>query len=147
MLLILGFLFMVIIYAAIGTVAGFLGVLLDPWAFLLVVLPLTFFLFVTRSGKIIGKYIAASFKKEFSYTKTELEELVSATGNTIKFIIAAGIFSFITFAVVSLGHIGTPERLGPSIAISLTSLTYSIGISFFVFFPVQAWAKNKMYVI
>jgi len=144
MLLIFGFLFMVFIYAAIGVAAGFLWVLLDLFALILVILPLTFFLFVSKSGKIIGKYITASFKQDFSYSKTELEGLISAIENTIKFVLASGIFGFITFAVVSFGYIGMPERLGPSIAISLTSLTYSIAISFFVFFPVQAWAKNKL---
>ena len=144
MLLVLGFLFMVFVYAAIGVIAGFLWVLLDPWALQLVILPLFFFLFITKSGKTIGKYITASFKKDFSYSRTELEALVSAVENTIKFVLATGVFGFITFAVVSLGHIGSPERLGPSIAISLTTLAYSIAISFFVFFPVQAWAKNKI---
>jgi len=144
MLLIFGFLFLVIIYAVIGTAAGFLGILLDPFAFLLVIIPLFFFLFITKSGKIIGKYITASFKKDYSYEKTELEGLIFAIKNTVKFILATGVFGFIIFLVVSFGHIGVPERLGPSIAISLTSLTYSIAISFFVFFPVQAWAKNKI---
>ena len=144
MLLIFGFLFTVFIYAVIGMVAGFLWVLLDPWALILIILPLVFFLFVSKSGKIIGEYITTSFKKDFSYSKSELERLISAIENTIKFILATGVFCFITFAVVSLGHIGAPERLGPSIAISLTSLTYSIAVSFFVFFPTQAWAKNKV---
>jgi len=144
MLLFLGFFFTVFAYVAIGMTAGFLGVLLDHFALILVVLPLAFFLLASKSGKIIGNYITASFKKDFPYTKTELEGLISAVENTIKFVLATGIFSFITFVIISLGYIGAPERLGPSIAISLTSLTYSISISFFVFFPVQAWAKNKI---
>jgi len=144
MILILGFLFTVIIYAAINAVAGFIGVLLDPWSLLLILVSLIFFMVVTKSGAIIGKYISASFKKKYPYTLAELEGLAAALKNTIKVILGVGVFGFITFAVVSLGHIGAPERLGPSIATILTSLTYSAALSFFVFSPLQVWAENKI---
>ncbi|MDR0463547.1 MAG: hypothetical protein LBG94_00360, partial [Treponema sp.] len=105
---------------------------------------LVYFLFVSKSGKIIGKYISTSFKKNNTYTKTELEQLSSAIKNTIKFILAAGGFCFIACMVISLGYLGSPEQLGPNLANSLLSFTYAIAIGFFVFFPVQAWAENKI---
>ena len=144
MLLLLGFLFMIILGAIIETLSGSLTMLMNLPSALLILVSLLFFLLVSKSGKIIGKYILTSFKKNYSYTKTELEKLASAIKNTIKFILATGGFCFITFAVISLGYIGTPERLGPNLAICLISLTYAIAISFFVFFPAQVWTENKI---
>ena len=97
-----------------------------------------------QARKIISKYISTSFKKNNTYTKTELEQLSSAIKNTIKFIFAAGGFCCIACMVISLGFIGSPEQLGPNLANSLLSFTYAIAISFFVFFPVQAWVENKL---
>jgi len=149
MILLFGFLFMVFFFAFIGVSAGSFAVnmLISLPALLLILIPILFFLLVTKSGKIISKYISISFKKNNTYTKTKLEELSSAIKNTIKFILAAGGFCCIACLVISLGFIGTPEQLGPNLANSLLSLTYAIAIGFFVFFPVQAWAENKLNVI
>ena len=144
MFLIFGFLFMVFAYAVIGLVAGFISVLINPWSLLFIIVSMLFFLLISRSGNVIGQYIIKSFKKPQKYTLTELEGLSISLKNTIKFIIFSGLFCFITFAIISLGHIGAPEMLGPSIAICLTSLTYSIGICCFIFFPTLAWVENKI---
>ena len=103
-----------------------------------------FFPACLKSGSVIGQYVIKSFKKTQKYTLTELEGLSIALKNTIKFILFSGVFCFVTFAIISLGHIGAPEMLGPSIAICLTSLTYSIGICCFIFFPTLAWVENKI---
>jgi len=76
--------------------------------------------------------------------KIFLEGISVAIKNTIKFIFATGGFNCIAFAIISIGYIGAPEKLGPNLAISLTTLTYSIAICSFVFFPTQAWAENKI---
>ena len=146
MILFLGFLFMLFFIAVIGVSAGSfaMSMLINLPALLLILIPILFFLLVTKSGTIFGKYISTSFKKNNTYTKTEFEQLSSAIKNTIKFILAAGGFCFIACLVISLGFIGSPEQLGPNLANSLLSLTYAIAISFFVFFPVQAWAENKL---
>ena len=144
MILFLGFLFMLFFFAVIGVSSGSLSMLINLPALLLILIPMLFFLLVSKSGKIIGKYISTSFKKNNTYTKTELEQLSSAIKNTTKFILAAGGFCCIACMVISLGFIGSPEHLGPNLANSLLSFTYSIAISFFVFFPVQAWAENKI---
>jgi len=149
MILFLGFLFMLFFFAVIGVSAGSFAItmLINLPALLLILIPMLFFLLVTKSGKIIGKYISTSFKKNNTYTKTELEQLSSAIKNTIKFILAAGGFCFIAFLVISLGYIGSPEQLGPNLANCLLSLTYAIAIGFFVFFPVLAWVENKINTI
>jgi len=147
MILFLGFLFMLFFFAIIGLAGGLPGIFINIPAALLVLAPLVFFLFVTKSGKIISKYITTSFKKNNTYTKTELEQLSFAIKNTIKFILAAGGFCCIACMVISLGYIGSPEQLGPNLANSLLSFTYAIAIGFFVFFPVQAWAENKINTI
>jgi flagellar motor component MotA len=145
MLLIFGFLFMVFILTVVGIVSQFFHTLINLPSFLLILVPLIFFLFISKSGSVIGKYFVASFKRGYVYTK--LEGLSVAIKNTVKFILATGGFNCITFAIISLGHMGNPERLGPNLAISLTSLIYSIAISYFVFFPVQAWAENKIHTL
>jgi len=144
MILILGFLFLVFFFAVVILAAGFFTVFVNPWSLLLVTVPLLFFLVISKSGTIIGKYIVSSFKKDYPYTKTELAGLSNAVKNTIKFILATGCFSFLMFVIVCLGHLGAPEKLGPSIAICLTVLTYSVGVSFFVFYPLQVWAVNRI---
>ena len=143
MFLIFGFLFAVFAYTIIGLMAGFVTVLLNSWSLLFICVSLIFFLIVSGSGSVIGQYVIKSFKKVQKYTLVELEGLSIAVKNTIKYTIFSGIFCSVIFVVISLGHIGTPERLGPSIAISLTSITYSIAICCFVFLPTLAWAENK----
>ena len=47
------------------------------------------------------------------------------------------------FTVTSLGYSGFSEPLVSNLAMCLLSLTYSIAIVFFVFFPAFVWAENK----
>ena len=149
MLILIGILFMVFFYAAagillVGMISGFLFTILDLWSFLLILVPLFFFLIVTKSGNIIREYIKTSFMKNYTYTKNELEGLANAIKNTIKFILAAAGFNFVLFIINALANLGAPEYLGPYLAMSLTTITYSIALSFFVFFPTQAWAENRI---
>jgi len=85
-----------------------------------------------------------SFKKDHAYTRAELEGLSVSVKNTIKFILAVGGFGVLYSLTASFVNLGSPERFGPNFALSLITLTYSIMISFFVFFPLQAWAENKI---
>ena len=147
MLLIFGFLFMVIVFAVVGIVSQFFHTLINLPSALLILIPLLFFLFVSKSGSVIAKYFGTSFKRDYAHTLAELEGLSVAIKNTVKFILATGVFNCVTFAIISIGHMGTPEKLGPNLAICLTSLIYSIAISYFVFFPVQAWAENRINII
>jgi flagellar motor component MotA len=147
MLLIFGFVFMVFLYAGVGILSGMPTFFIDLPSFLLIFIPLVFFLIATKSGSIFSKYIAVSFKREYKYTKTELERFSKSSKNVIKFILALGGFGFLSGLIASLAHLGSLDRLGPNFAISLITLTYSITISFFVFFPLQAWSENKIKTI
>jgi flagellar motor component MotA len=135
---------MLFIFAVIAILTGVVAVFLDLPSLLLILVPLLFFCCVTKSGKILGAYINASFKKEHAYTKAELEAFSAASKNTIKFILAVGAFGFMTGLIATLAYLGSPEYLGPNLAVSLITVTYAIAISCFVFFPVQAWAENKL---
>jgi flagellar motor component MotA len=130
--------------AAEGILMGSPEFFIDLPSILIIFIPLIFFLLVSKSGKIIGRYIVSSFKKGHIYTGEELESLSAAVKNTIKFILATGAFGVLVGAVACLAFIGAKERLGPNLAICFTTLTYSITLSFFVFFPLQAWAENKI---
>ena len=144
MLIILGFLFMIIIFVASGILTQMLTFFLDLPSILLIVVPLLFFLISSKSGSNIGKYIVTSFKRNHTYTKTELVGLSISIKNTIRFLLSVGGFGFLFGLIASLAHIGSLDRFGPNLAISLLTLTYSITISFFIFFPLQAWSENKL---
>ncbi len=144
MLLIIGFLFMVFIFAIVGILSGAAAIFIDLPSALLILVPLIFFFLTSKSGNILGKYIKASFKKEYTYTKTELKTISVAVKNTIKFILAVGGFGFMTGLIVIFKYLDDKQMLGPSVAVALITILYSIMISCFVFFPVQAWAENKI---
>ena len=144
MLLIVGFLFMVFIFATVGILTGAPAIFIDLPSVLLILVPLLFFFFTTKSSKILGTYIKTSFKKEHIYIGTELEALSAAVKNTIKFTLAVGGFGFMVGLIATLAQLGSPENIGPNLAVSLITLTYSIVISYFVFFPTQSWAENKI---
>jgi len=144
MFVIFGFFVMVFMFFFVGKLSGMLLAFIDVPSVILIIIPLIFFLFVSKNGNIIGSYFKSSFKKAYVYTKDELESISVAMKNTIKFTLAVGVFGFITGLIACLGYLGTPERIGPNLAISLCTLIYSIAISFFVFFPTQAWAETKI---
>jgi len=144
MLLIIGFLFMILILVIVGILSVMPTVFIDLPSALLILVPLCYFFFTSKSGKILGKYIKTSFKKEYTYLGTELETLSVAVKNTTKFILAVGGFGFMTGLIATLASLGSPGNLAPNIAVSLITLTYSIMIVCFVFLPVQAWAEIKI---
>ena len=144
MILIFGFLFMVFIFAVVGILSQSFAFFIDLPSFLLVLIPLLFFLVISKSGNTICKYVSNSFKKEHKYTGEELKGISASVKNTIKFLLAVGGFGFLTGLIACLAHLGTLERFGPNLALSLITLTYSITISFFCLFPLQAWADNKI---
>jgi len=144
MLLILGFLFVVFTFTVLVIWFHFSAVYIFIPSLLMLLFFIIFFLLVSKSGKMLIMYIKTSFKKEYTYTKTELESISLAIKSTIKFTLASGIFGFITFIVICLANLESREVLGPALAMSLTSLTYSIAISYFILFPTQVWAENKI---
>jgi flagellar motor component MotA len=143
MLIIIGFLFSVFVSWLLSLPMGMSGSsFIDMPSALLTLVFLFFFFFTSKSGSIIGKYIKSSFKKNYDYTRVELLSLSAAIKNTIKFTLATGGFGFLVGAISSLAV--ARENLGPNIAISLITVFYSIIVSYIVFFPVQAWAENKL---
>jgi len=144
MLLIIGFLFMCFILAVVSILSNAGAIFIDMPSAALILVSLIFYWLVSKSGKIIGNYFKTSFKKEYIYAATELAALSTALKSTIKFILATGGFGFMIGLVATLYYLGSPDNLAPNLAVSLITLTYSIMISYFVFFPVQAWAENKI---
>jgi flagellar motor component MotA len=118
--------------------------LVDMPSTLLTLIFLFFFFFTSKSGSIIGRYIKSSFKKNYTYTKNELVSLSCAIKNTVKFILATGGFGFLVGVIASLMFLENRNMLGPNLAISLLTVFYSIIVSYIIFFPVQAWAENKI---
>jgi flagellar motor component MotA len=149
MLIIIGFLFTVLMSVLLGmmirmdgTMHGY-GILIDVPSASLILIFLFFFFFTSKSGSIIGRYIKSSFKKNYAYTRTELVSLSAAIKNTIKFTLAVGGFGLLFGAIACLG-VASYQEMGPPVAVSLVSLFYAIIVSYIIFFPVQAWAENKL---
>jgi flagellar motor component MotA len=67
-----------------------------------------------------------------------------AIRNTIRFILGAGGVGILLGVIGMLRNLENRAYLGPNLAVALLTVLYSIAISFFVFFPVQAWAENKL---
>jgi len=144
MLIIIGFLFSVFISVLICLPMRMSGlVFIDFPSALLTLICLFFFFFTSKSGSIIGRYIKSSFKKDYNYTRAELLSLSMAIKNTVKFSLATGGFGFLTGLIASL-EAARKEDLGVNVAVSLVSVFYAIIVSYIIFFPVQAWAENKL---
>jgi len=146
MLLIFGFLLMVFIFIVVG-IGMPVGTLVDAPSAVMILVPLLIFLIFTKSGGVIGRYIKASFRKEHSYSRSELACLSSAVKSSIKFILATGwvgFFSGLIGCLLSLLSMENRDMFGPNLAVSLITVLYSFSISYFVFFPTQAWAENKI---
>ena len=149
MLMIIGFLFTVLISVLVSVMTGLFKVsagsfLIDLPSALLTLVFLFFFFFTSKSGNIIGKYIKSSFKKNYNYTRAELVSLSTAIKNTIKFVLGTGGFGFLAGAIASLMYLENRDMLGPNLAVSLFTVLHSITASYLIFFPVQAWAENKI---
>ena len=146
MLLIIGFLFMVLfIFIATGSLSGMgLGQMIDLPSALIVIISLIFFLILSKSGSVIGRYFKTSFTKEHTYTGSELAELLAAIRNTIKFTLGTGGVGFLFGIIAMLMNLADRQMIGPNLAVSLFTVLYSVTISFFVFYPTQAWAENKL---
>lgn len=144
MLIIVGFLVMIVLTGLLGLFTSAPGILLDLPSAVIILGPLVFFLAVTKSGKIIGNYFVSSFKKDYVYTKAELTGISVAVKNTIRFILGSGGFGFLIGIIASLAYLGSTEYIGPNLAISLLTVLYAIALSYFTFFPLRAWAENKL---
>ena len=144
MILFIGLLFLVLFTVFSGTMVNTVLMFIDAPSLILILVPLMFFLLVTKDGSVLTGYIKSSFKKNYEYGKYELESIAKASKNAIKITLAAGAFSFLVGLIAVFGNLDDPRRIGPALAVSLISSLYSIGISFFVFCPVQVWAENKI---
>jgi flagellar motor component MotA len=144
MLILLGFIFAIFMIAVVGSFSGSLGVVIDIPSLLIILVPLLFFLCVSKSGGIIWRYILSVIKKDNLQSKDELKILAHATKSAVKFTLAMGIFGFMSGIIFALGNLDSPEHLGPNIAVSLITVLYAIAISSFVFFPTQIWAEHMI---
>ncbi len=144
MLILIGLLFSILMFIGIGGIFNILTFIVDIPSMIIILIPLVFFLYTSKSGDIITKYILSSFKKNYDYSKSELESIYVATKNTIKFTMATGGFGFVIGLTSCLVNMHSPEQLLLNLSVSFISLLYAIAISFFIFFPTMAWAENKV---
>lgn len=147
MIIFAGSLFTVAFIFFVGLLCGGVAWFIDSPSFLVIVLPLIFFLCATKSGKAIGGYIKSSLKRNHEYGASELEIIAASAKNMVKFTLASGWLGFFSGLIAMLASIDNPALIGPNLAVSFITLFYSFAISYLVFFPVQAWAENKAKLI
>lgn len=144
MLLVIGFIFMIFIFAVISLITGIGLFFMDLPSIFLMLVSLAFFLTISKSGHIMGRYIKNSFKKEYTYTAAELTALSAAIKNSVKFIMITGAAAFLLGFIIMFAFLEDPQKFGPNLSVCLITLLYSVTISCFIFLPVQAWAENKI---
>ena len=144
MILFAGVLFTIIYVAFVAVIGGELAWYVDAASFVFVLAPLVYFFLITKSGKSICSYVKSGFTKNYAYARGELDSIAGAAKNAMKVTLAAGGISFLIGLMIVLRRFDDPQMLGPYLSVMLVSLLYSLVISFFVFFPLQAWAENKI---
>ena len=144
MILFTGILFTILYIAFVAVIGGELAWYIDAASLVFVLAPLAYFLLITKNGKSICCYVKSSFTKNYAYVKGELDSIAGAAKNAMKVTLAAGGVSFLIGLMIILRRLDDPQTLGVYFSVMLVSLLYSLGISFFVFFPLQAWAENKI---
>ena len=133
------------IFVATGSLSGMLlRQMIDLPSALIIIVSLIFFLILSKNGSVIGRYIKTSFTKDHTYTRSELTGLSTAIKNTIKYILGTGGVGFLIGFIAMFMNLEDRQMLGPNLAVALFTVLYSVSISFFVFFPTQAWAENKL---
>ena len=143
MILLIGLLFLVVFTLLIGAFSGTVYMFLDLASIIIVLVPLIFFLVITKSGKTITGYIKSSFMKNYEYSKAELESISMVARHSVKITIATGCFGFIIGIIGMLMQLDDPQKIGPMLAVGLLTMLYSIGVGFFVMYPLCVWAENR----
>ena len=144
MILFAGILFTILYTAFVAVIGGELAWYIDAASLVFVLAPIAYFLFITKSGKSICGYVKSSFTKNYAYVEDELDGIAGAAKNAMKVTLAAGGTSFLIGLMIILRRLDDPQILGPYFSVMLVSLLYSVGISYFVFFPLQVWAEHKI---
>ena len=146
MILLIGLLFSVLFTLVIGAISGMIYAFIDLLSVTIVLIPLIFFLVSTKSCKIITEYMISSFKKNYEYSNAELESIVRVAKHSIRITLATGWFGFIIGIIGMLHRLDDPHTIGPMLAVGLLTVLYSIGVGFFMLFPLQVWAENRIQV-
>ena len=144
MILFAGILFTILYTALIAVIGGELVWYFDLASLTFVLVPLVFFLLITKYGKSLFGYIKSSLKKNYSYSEDELRNIASAAKSATKVTLTAGWFSFLIGLIIVLRTIDVPQMTGAYLSVMIISLLYSAGIGYFVLFPLQAWAEYKL---
>ncbi|MCL2620671.1 MAG: hypothetical protein FWD97_07040 [Defluviitaleaceae bacterium] len=123
-------------------------VLIDVPSLAFVLIPLVVFSQLSGNAKLLRVYFSGSFKKAHQFSKDELEGFVLAVKGNMKVAIATGAVAFLVALVAGvlpswLADYGN-ELFILNLMISILPMIYAIGIAYFVLFPVQMWAENRL---
>lgn len=134
-------LFMALTIIIGGGIAGLASFWDAPSMLVVVAIAVPMLIFSDNFPDFIRAFDIAITKHD--YTTKEIECSEQAMGLAIRLIFLTGIFGFFTGFINMLGHISEPSMIGPSAAIALLTVYYSIIINIF-FYAVQAKVKKEL---
>lgn len=121
----------------------------DPIAFFALLTLLLLFLIFTNSGRIFSSYIRHSVQRGYQFTRDELQGIIYASRYTGRFTMGCGIVFFLCRCLWALACLNFEDEGGAftltrNIIAAILPLTYALTIAFFIFYPLQVWAENKL---
>ena len=121
-----------------------LWILVDIPSLVVILLPLVYYLIVSKGHKVLGSYIKNSFKKDYIYNAYELKAISNVAKGSTKVIMTMSYLNIVFALIIVLTNVDDPSFIGVALAVMLISLFYALGISYLMFFPLQSWAENKL---
>jgi hypothetical protein len=121
----------------------------DGFTVFAIILPVALFLIFTKNGRIIWNYMHSSLDKNHQFSKTELQSIVTATRASGKFALGTGVFCLLGSFIMILANFNYAEQFAMNVllrnlGVAFLTPLYTIAIAFFIFYPLQVWAENKL---
>lgn len=144
-MVILGELLLFVIVFVLQIVGGSFGLsavlwFLDLPSLLLIALILIPGLMIMGEWKDFIKSFSVGIKE---YKLLELKNIIEAVSAAQKLTVFAALFAIIISGVMLLGNLGSPETIGPNLAVCFLSGFYAVIIEFFLL-PLRLNAERKM---
>lgn len=144
-MVILGELLLFVVVFALQIAFGSWGLSAVTWfldlpSLLLILLILIPGLMIMGEWKDFIKSFSVGIKE---YKLLELKNIIEAVSAAQKLTVFAALFAIIISGVMLLGNLGSPETIGPNLAVCFLSGFYAVIIEFFLL-PLRLNAERKM---
>jgi flagellar motor component MotA len=144
MVLLLELLLFIVVFliSTLGTSFGFSAIawFLDWPSLILVMLVLIPGLIIMGEWKDFLKAFSVGIK---DFRLLELKNIIEAVGAAQKLTIFGALFAIIISAILLMGHLSDPEKIGPNLAVCFLAGFYAVIIEYFLL-PLRLNAERKM---